>query len=258
MEADLREALAAQLRAMADDELILGHRDSEWCGHAPILEEDIAFANIALDEIGHASIWYSLLAELIGEDPQSYPDRQVYFRDVNDFQNIQMVELAIGDWAFSMLRQYLFDASELVRLETLSQSAYIPMADAANKIRKEEVYHHRHTRAWVERLGQGTEESHRRLLQALNELWSYSLQVFKPLPQETLLVQNEYLPDPAKLEASWMELILPAFQKAGLEIPELENQAITLPLRRDQHTTALKILVADMQSVARLEPDAEW
>ncbi|MGE5223523.1 MAG: 1,2-phenylacetyl-CoA epoxidase subunit PaaC [Omnitrophica WOR_2 bacterium] len=258
MKADLQAALAAQLLAMADDELILGHRDSEWCGHAPILEEDIAFANIALDEIGHASIWYSLLAELLGEDPQTYADRQVYFRDSRDFRNIQMVELANGDWAFSMLRQYLWDSSELVRLEALLTSAYTPVAEAADKIRKEELYHHRHTRLWIERLGQGTEESHRRLQQALNELWSYSLQIFEPLPGETLLVQNGYVPDPAQLKANWVEQILPAFETAGLEIPEPENQGRISPLQRDQHTPAFKILVTDMQSVARLEPDAEW
>jgi ring-1,2-phenylacetyl-CoA epoxidase subunit PaaC len=109
MNPDLKAALAAQLLVMADDELVLGHRDSEWCGHAPILEEDIAFANIALDEIGHAVTWYGLLADLKGQDRETYPNRLVYHRDMLDFRCVQMVEQPKGDWAFSMLRQYLFD-----------------------------------------------------------------------------------------------------------------------------------------------------
>jgi ring-1,2-phenylacetyl-CoA epoxidase subunit PaaC len=101
----IESALSSYLLALGDDELILGHRDSEWCGFAPILEEDIAFANIALDEIGHAATWYNLLAELEGKDPQVYPDRLVFTRPVQDYRNIQMVELPNGDWAFSILRQ---------------------------------------------------------------------------------------------------------------------------------------------------------
>ena len=145
--------------SLADDELILGHRDSEWCGHAPILEEDIAFANLALDEIGHANLWYGLLAGILEQDPLTYPDQLVYFRRPNDYRNIQMVELPNGDWAFSMLRQYLLDAAELVRLNALAQSQFIPLAEVAAKILKEELYHHRHSSAWVRRLGLGTATS---------------------------------------------------------------------------------------------------
>src|SRR3972149_8426617 len=107
-----KKALADYLIALADDELILGHRDSEWTGHAPILEEDIAFANIALDEIGHARLWYELAADLIGEDKNTFPDKKVFFRPAQEFSCLQFVELPKGDWAFSMLRQYLFDAFE--------------------------------------------------------------------------------------------------------------------------------------------------
>ena len=126
---------------LADDELILGQRDSEWTGHAPILEEDIAFSNIAQDELGHATIWYGLLSELTGEEPNEL----VFFRDFDDFRNVTLVELPNGDWAFSMLRQYLFDAFEMVRLSQLLESLYRPVAEAAAKIRMEELYHYRHT-----------------------------------------------------------------------------------------------------------------
>src|SRR5215471_16608308 len=141
-------ALPTYLLALADDELLLGHRDSEWTGHAPILEEDIAFANLAQDEIGHAALWYGLLRNLDGSDP----DRLIFFREPGAFRNAQLVELPKGDWAFSMLRQYLFDAAESVRLPLLAVSTHRPLAEAAAKIRPEELYHLRHTQAWIQRL----------------------------------------------------------------------------------------------------------
>ncbi|MCL4257815.1 MAG: phenylacetate-CoA oxygenase subunit PaaC [Anaerolineales bacterium] len=159
MERAHQYALSGYLIALADDELILGHRDSEWTGHAPILEEDIAFANLALDEIGHAKLWYELAADLLGEDKTTYPDKLVYFREPAQFRNMQLVELPKGDWAFSTLRQYLFDAFEALRLEALSQSSYTPLAEIAARIRTEELYHLRHSQAWVPRLGLGTQDS---------------------------------------------------------------------------------------------------
>jgi ring-1,2-phenylacetyl-CoA epoxidase subunit PaaC len=130
---ELETALAGYLLSMADDELILGHRNSEWCGHAPVLEEDIAFANLALDEIGHAFTWYGLLAELSGEEVQGYPDRLVYTRPAHEYRCIQMVELPNGDWAFSMLRQY-FDLLPKMLACRLSETACIPRWPAAAKI----------------------------------------------------------------------------------------------------------------------------
>ena len=106
----MKSALAEYLLALADDELIVGHRLSEWTGHAPILEEDIAFANLALDEIGHARLWLQLAANQLGEDPEMFPDRQVFHRPAHEFRNLPITELPNGDWAFSMLRQYLFDS----------------------------------------------------------------------------------------------------------------------------------------------------
>src|SRR5436190_23237046 len=153
---DSPPGLAAQLLGMADDEMVLGHRDSEWCGHAPILEEDIAFANLALDELGHAIIWYQLVADLMGKDPNVLPDELAYQRPAADFQNVRMVELPKGDWAFTLMRQYLFDTYEAVMLEKMAESQYEPLAGAAAKIRKEEIYHQRHSSAWVHRLGLGT------------------------------------------------------------------------------------------------------
>ena len=250
----VQNALVSFLLSMGDDEFILGHRDSEWCGAAPILEEDIAFANIALDELGHAKIWYTLIGSLTGNDPDTYPDRMAFERNPADFRNLQMVELPNGDWAFSMLRQYLFDAFEIVHLDGLMNSTYLPIAEAAAKIRKEEVYHYRHTHAWVLRLGQGTQESQRRMQKALDELWPYTLQMFYPRPEDAQLVAAEYNNPLDQLRNQWEGHVLPLLGSCGLHLPEISEQQIS----REQHTKHLNVLLDEMQSVARLDSQAEW
>jgi ring-1,2-phenylacetyl-CoA epoxidase subunit PaaC len=254
MEEVLKQAVKAYILGLADDELILGHRDSEWCGHAPILEEDIAFANIALDEIGHAGLWYTLYSELAGEDKDEYPDRLVYFREPNEYRNIQMVELPNGDFAFSMLRQYLFDMLEMVRLGRLSQSKYQPLADIAAKVRKEEIYHARHCKAWVRRLGLGTEESRRRLQVALDALWPFVLQPFISVEGEEGLVEAGYVPASQDLKTDWEAEVVPFLKESGLAIPEVPQ----LDMDRSRHTPHLKILLYEMQTLPRSEPEAKW
>ncbi len=255
MKSELKDALAAYLLALADDELILGHRDSEWCGHAPILEEDIAFANIALDEIGHAMIWYGILTDLLGEDQETYPDRLVYQRDGVDFRPTQFVELPKGDWAFSMLRQYLFDSAEKLRLEAMLTSQYTPIAEAAAKIRTEEIYHLRHTSAWVRRLGLGTAESNLRMQRALNELWRFALQLFEGTSDERLLVEAGFVPDTSVLRTEWMKAVSEHLRAAGLRVPEKTICGID---SREDHSEYLLPLVKTLQEVSRLYPDARW
>jgi len=254
MNLELRDALAEKLLALADDEIILGHRNSEWCGHAPILEEDIAFANIALDEIGHAQVWYGLLADVMGEDRETYPDKLVYWRDVSAYRCASFVELPKGDWAFTMLRQYLFDAAEKIQLGHLLKSAYKPLAEAAAKMRAEEIYHLRHTSAWVKRLGLGTDESHDRMQKALDGLWSYAMQLFEPLSHEWVLVEANYVPDPAKIRAEWLETVEKYLRDSGLEIPVVNPVAYS----RERHSEHFEVLLSDLQQVARLYPNAKW
>jgi ring-1,2-phenylacetyl-CoA epoxidase subunit PaaC len=255
MQADLSSALALKLLAMADDELILGHRNSEWTGHGPILEEDIAFTNIALDELGHASVWYGLHAELVGEDPAAYPDRLAYFRPAAEFRSAPMLELANGDWAFSMLRQYLFDAAESIRLEYLRISKYQPLADAAAKIQREELYHLRHTSAWIRRIGSGTQESHRRTQAALDALWPYAQAGFVPLPDEVRLLEAGLSPDPDTVREAWARQVEAHLKDCGLAIPPT---GAGVAFSRFKHTDDLASLLDDMQSVARMYPDAHW
>ena len=251
MNLELNHALCDLLLAMADDELILAHRNSEWTGHGPILEEDIAFSNIAQDEMGHAILWYGILGFLIGNEP----DQMVFFRDVEAFRNVQMVELPNGDWAFSMLRQYLFDTAEMVRLGHLINSSYQPIADAAAKIRQEEIYHLRHTHNWVIRLGLGTDESNQRMQTALNVLWAQAHQLFVPLLGEKVLVENGIFGDTTDLLQEWLKIVRPHLTDSGLQIPDEDLQPA---IGRDEHTQYLRILLKEMQEVARLDPEAEW
>jgi ring-1,2-phenylacetyl-CoA epoxidase subunit PaaC len=251
---DVALALSNYLLAIADDELILGHRNSEWCGHAPILEEDIAFANLALDEIGHAFSWYGLMASLSGEEVQRFPDRVVYTRPAHEYRCIQMVELPNGDWAFSMLRQYLFDAAENVRLLALQNSQYTPLAETAGAIRREELYHLRHTQAWIRRLGLGTDESSRRLQAALDKLWPYTFHLFWESGQDALLPGAGLVPEQPFLQGEWEVQVIPFLRECGLTLPEAPLPA----LQRREHTPYLDELLAEMQSVARMDPEAEW
>ncbi len=252
MDAAVEQALAARLLAMADDELILAHRNSEWAGHAPILEEDIALANIALDEMGHAAIWYGLHAELTGDDP----DRLIFFRHPGAYRNVQMVELPKGDWAFTLVRQYLFDAAESVTLTHLRASTYQPLAEAAAKIATEEVYHLRHSGLWLRRLGLGTEESHARTQAALDALWPYAGQLFVPLPEDEPLIAAAIIPDLTLVHREWDAVARSFLTACGLCIPDNSLPQRAIP--RSEHTEYLMRLLAEMQSVARLDPAAEW
>ncbi|EYB67775.1 phenylacetate-CoA oxygenase subunit PaaI [Deinococcus phoenicis] len=245
------ETLVRKLTALADDEIILAHRDGEWTGHAPILEEDIALANIAQDELGHAGMYLELRRELDGSDP----DRLAFFRDVDGFTNVRLVELPKGDWAFTMLRQYLFDAYEALWLDAARASTYAPLTEVAAKAVREEKFHLQHTALWVERLALGTDESHRRTQNALNELWPYTAQLFQPVQDEEGLVEAGILPDLAGVRGRWEALVVPHLtQKCGLMLPAASAAAAA---GRDTHTEHLAPLLAEMQSVARAVPNAE-
>jgi ring-1,2-phenylacetyl-CoA epoxidase subunit PaaC len=251
MNSTTQTALLNKLLAMADDELILSHRNAEWIGHGPILEEDIAIGNIAQDELGHATVWYGLYCDITGDDA----DALVFWRDTADFRNVPMVELPKGDWAFTILRQYLFDAYEMVTLNTMQASTYRPLAEAVVKIRNEEIYHYRHTSTWVRRLGLGTAESQGRMQQALHELWPYAQQLFLALPAENLLVAEGIVAETAEHHTNWSNLVIPHLTNSGLVMPD---DSAPLPDTRRQHTSHLSDLLQDLQLVARLDKEARW
>ena len=251
MDALVELALCRRLLMMADDELILAHRNSEWAGHAPILEEDIAFANIAQDEMGHASIWYRLLSDITGDSA----DKLVFFRDAPEYRNCQLVELPKGDWARTIVRQYLFDAFELVRTGLLFDSHYAKFVEAASKIRPEELYHYRHTSNWIKRLGLGTQESNVRTQKALEYLWPFTNQLFTPIDGEDPLVNAGFFPETSIIKSKWLDIVKQFLQESGLRAPDNYQP---FDVDRSEHTPHLNVLLIEMQEVARLDPDAQW
>jgi ring-1,2-phenylacetyl-CoA epoxidase subunit PaaC len=244
-------ALKTLLFRLADDEVIIGHRNAEWTGHGPILEEDIAFSSMAQDEIGHAQIYYSLLHDL-GE---AEPDQLAFNRDPEEFRCAQLVELPKGDWAFSVARQFLYDAAETVRLAALSHSSYKPLAQAARKFAGEEKYHFMHGQSWIANLGKATPESRTRLQAALDQVFPYALGLFETTEADAAMVVGGLQAPEAELKKEWLALIMPIVNDAGLKLPE------AVPIeggRRGQHTEHLTALLNDMQLVFRTDPEATW
>jgi ring-1,2-phenylacetyl-CoA epoxidase subunit PaaC len=246
-----KRALAELLWRLADDELIVGHRNTEWTGLGPILEEDIAFASMAQDELGHAQSYYALLHAL-GEAP---PDRLAFLRNAADFRCAQLVELPRGEWAFSLARQFLYDASESVRLAALSQSSYAPLAQAARKFAGEEKYHLMHGKTWMTHLGKATADSRARMQAALNQAFPYALGLFETTDLDEAIAAEGLQAPEAELKKAWLELITPVLNDAGLKLP------VATPIeggRRGQHTEHLAALLNDMQLVFRIDPEATW
>src|SRR4051812_37128838 len=172
----VENALFEYLLRLGDDRLVLGHRLSEWCGHGPILEEDIALSNVALDLLGQATMLLRLAGEVEGQGRTE--DALAYFRDAVEFRNCQLVELPKGDFAFTIVRQFLFDVYAVVLLDALSASSNAELAAIAAKALKEAKYHVRHSGEWMLKLGDGTDESHRRAQRAVDELWRFTGELF--------------------------------------------------------------------------------
>jgi ring-1,2-phenylacetyl-CoA epoxidase subunit PaaC len=244
-------ALKTLLFRLADDEVIIGHRNAEWTGHGPILEEDIAFSSMAQDEIGHAQVYYALLHALGEADP----DQLAFNRDAGEFHCAQLVELPKGDWAFSVARQFLYDAAEAVRLAALSRSSYQPLAQAARKFAGEEKYHFMHGKAWIANLGNATPESRARLQAALDQAFPYALGLFETTEADAAIVAEGLQAPEAELKKEWLALIAPIVTEAGLTLPE------AAPMeggRRGRHTEHLTALLNAMQLVFRTDPKATW
>jgi ring-1,2-phenylacetyl-CoA epoxidase subunit PaaC len=247
-------APAEYLLRLADDRLVLGHRLSEWCGHAPILEEDIALANIALDLVGQATLLLELAAAREGRGRTA--DDLAYFRDARDFRNLQLAELPKGDFAFTIARQFLFDVYDVMVLEGLQGSADAELAGIAAKAYKEARYHLRHSGEWMLRLGDGTAESHRRAQDALDELWRFTGELFLPDELDARLAAEGLAPELATLRERWQEQVARVVTAATLRLPE--DRSVARGGRRGLHTEHLGLMLAEMQSVARAHPGAQW
>jgi ring-1,2-phenylacetyl-CoA epoxidase subunit PaaC len=255
------EAAQTLLLALADDELILGHRDSEWTGHGPLLEEDIAFSNISQDELGHALVWYRLYEQLTGKTP----DAMAFTRQWTEYTCCHFVAYPKGDFAYTVVRQYLFDVAEQVRLSSFAQSTYLPIKEASAKILREEAYHLMHTQGLLERLGDSTEESHRRMQAAVDAAFPQALGMFEALEREEELIASGVCVANAALQKEWLARVVPVLQGATLTVPVKEQNgtfAISLAPdfggRRKMQTEHLKQLVGDLQSVYQIAPGAKW
>ena len=244
---------------LADSALILSHRNSEWTGHGPVLEQDIAISNIALDLIGQARNFYDYAARQINQSGLNDPateDSLAYLRDVPEFKNCLLAELPRGDWAVTILRQFFFSAYQTLLFEKLQHSGVDDLAAIAEKSLKEATYHLRWSSEWVIRLGDGTQESRSRILDALDQLWMYTGELLEPAHYELAAAVEGYGPDPATLKETWLEKIQEVFEEAVLPVPG--NEWMQTGGKTGKHTEHLGQLLAEMQFMQRAYPGMEW
>jgi ring-1,2-phenylacetyl-CoA epoxidase subunit PaaC len=248
------QAVSNLLYRVADDELILAHRHSEWTGLGPILEEDIAFSSIAQDKLGHAQALYTIMHEHMGEPS---PDQAAFMRDAQSMRCSHFVELPNGEYDVSLIRHFLFDAAEMFRYHAFTDSTFEPLAKLARKVMGEIKYHLYHAQTWVVQLGaQGNDISHARMQSALNEMWPYALGMFEPGPFESDLISDGVFIGEQALQAQWMGFVGDVLRDANLVIPE-GVQAV-YGGRNGYHTDYLQPLLDEMTEVFRIDPSAEW
>ena len=244
---------------LADNSLILGQRNSEWCGHGPVLEQDIAITNISLDLIGQARNFYQYAASLTpspsplsgeGSNPVT-EDTLAYLRKEREYKNCLLVEQPNGDWAQTILRQYLFSQYQFLLLQQLQNNNDEQIAAIATKSLKEVAYHLRWSREWVIRLGDGTEESHTRMLKAIDELWRYTGELFMPADYE-----KESGVDFGELKNDWISKVNGVFTEATLSVPD--KTYMQSGGKEGKHTEHLGYILTELQFMQRTYPGCEW
>ena len=242
------------LLRMGDNALVLGQRLAEWLGHAPVLEEDIASANISLDLVGQARLWltYAGAVEGAGRDE----DRLAYHREQEQFRNFTMLELPNDDYAFTIVRRFLFDAWHGLALESLARSKDPDVAAIAAKSKKEADYHLRHSADWLLRLGDGTKESHARTQAALDTLWRYSAEFFEGDAVDQAMAQSGEGFAAESLRDAWLEEVGRLLKEATLVLPPAAK--FVSRGKEGQHSEHLGYLLAEMQVLQRAHPGATW
>lgn len=251
----LNQALINYTIYLADNTLILSQRNSEWCGHGPVLEQDIAITNISLDLIGQARSLYRYAAALQGGGATE--DGLAYLRNERDFKNCLITELPNGDWGQTILRQFFFSVFQQLLYGQLLQSKDTTLAAIAEKSLKEVSYHVRWSGEWVIRLGDGTEESHQRMVRALETLWSYTGEFFIPADFETATAAEGIGVDVTTLQQPWLQKVQDILQEATLTMPPKEGWMHTGG-KSGRHTEHLGFILAEMQYLQRAYPGAEW
>jgi ring-1,2-phenylacetyl-CoA epoxidase subunit PaaC len=248
------EALFNYTLRLGDDSLILGQRLAEWCGHGPILEEDIAITNISLDLIGQATNLLNYAALIENKDRNA--DNIAFLRLEKEYCNILLVEQLNGDFGDTMMRQFLFDAFRKPLFEMLQFSKDKQLAAIAEKSLKETKYHLKHSSEWIIRLGDGTEESHQRVQNSLTNLWRYTDELFFTDDSDTLLEELGIIPDFSKIKEVWSANITAVFEQATLQIPS--NNWQFEGGRKGRHSEHMGYLLAELQYMQRAYPDMEW
>jgi ring-1,2-phenylacetyl-CoA epoxidase subunit PaaC len=254
LEPNTRDALAGLLLAMADDEFVIGFWDSEWTGIAPMLEEDVAFSSLAQDELGHAKVWYEMLAVLAGEKA----DRLAFGREPEQYHHAHLLDHPRTDWAFSIARRYLYDTADSIRLSALARSSFKPLSDVVAKVRREERYHLLHMDTWLRRLADHRGEPRDRLVTSLDSLADDALSVFAPLAGERLLVDAGVIDvSMAELCDRWRQQVDGVFSDLGLPLlpagaPQPNGRS------REPLSESFGWLWSEFTSVHRLEEGVEW
>lgn len=243
------------LYRLADDELIIGHRNSEWNGIGPILEEDIAFSSMAQDEIGHAQAYYIMLNEIFGE---AHPDQIAFNRKEADFRSCKLVEQPIVDYAYSLVRHFCYDVAEGIRLDSLRQSSFRPLGELAKKLGREEKYHTLHAQTWISQLGRATPESNRRLQEALDIVYPLAFGLFEPTSFDAEIKAEGLMATEAELEATWVAEMKSLLEAADLKVPAVEDKTIGYGGRSGKHSEHLAPLLLEMSEVFSLDPAASW
>jgi ring-1,2-phenylacetyl-CoA epoxidase subunit PaaC len=239
---------------LGDSALILGQRLSEWCGHGPVLEEDIALANVALDLIGQARLLLAHAGTLEGAGRDE--DRLAFLRTESEYRNLTMLELPNQDFGRTVMRNLLFSAYEVHLWDALQRSRDGDLAAIAGKSLKEARYHLRHAADWVVRLGDGTDESHRRTQAALDALWPYTAEFFAPDETERAVCAAGIGVEGAALEAAWNATVRPTLEEATLAVPQASP--FRSRGRLGVHTEHLGHLLSELQYLQRTYPEAQW
>ncbi len=245
---------------LADNSLIMGHRLSEWTGHGPMLEQDIALSNIALDLIGQSRNFYQYAASIINADEDSNlasEDSLAYLRDMPQFKNIILAELPNGDWANTILKLFFFSTYQYLLYKKLIDSSDKQISAIAEKSLKEVTYHLRWSSEWVIRLGDGTEESKQRIENALNELWAYTNEMFIAADYESECAENYTGVNPFLLKNDWENKVKEIFQEATLPFPNNKQNKIYNG-KHGNHTQHLAEILNEMQYLQRTFPGCEW
>jgi ring-1,2-phenylacetyl-CoA epoxidase subunit PaaC len=245
---------------LADNSLILGHRNSEWTGHGPILEQDIAISNIALDLIGQARNFYQYAAVLINNSTSqpATEDTLAYLRNANDFKNCLLVEQQNGDWAKTILRQFFFSAYQFYLYQHLQNSTDQTLSAIAEKSLKEVTYHLRWSSEWVIRLGDGTEQSHSRMIKAIDDLWMFTEELFQPSSYELTTVRKGFGVDVSLLKSDWLKKVKDIFDQATLPSSFGEELGVRSAGKEGKHTEHLEYILTEMQFLQRTYPNSEW